>query len=113
MSGVQNTCIIQPQFEINRNTIKRGPEDFLMTRDQIVSKIVEILNNEFEISDPGLDENLTEKYEFDSIDAIALLEHVEDLIRSPLTQEEKKQAMEIRTINQICDYIERMLKKRI
>ncbi len=83
-----------------------------MSRDQVVAKILEILNEEFEISNPGLDDNLTEKYEFDSIDAIALLEHVEDIIRSPLTQEEKKQAMEIRTINQICDYIEQVLKKR-
>ncbi len=83
-----------------------------MTRDQIIAKILEILNEEFEINNPGLDDNLTEKYEFDSIDAIALLEHVEDIIRSPLTQEEKKQAMEIRTINQICDYIEQVSKKR-
>jgi acyl carrier protein len=89
-----------------------GTGGFLMTRDQIISKILDILNEEFEINNPGLDENLTEKYEFDSIDAIALLEHVEDIIRAPLTQEEKKQAMEIRTINQICDYIEQVLKKR-
>jgi hypothetical protein len=41
-----------------------------------------------------------------------LLEYVEDFIASPLTQEEKKQAMEIRTINQICDFIEGVLKKR-
>ena len=83
-----------------------------MTREQIVEKILEILKDEFEIVDPDLDVNLTEKYEFDSIDAIALLEYVEDFIRSPLTQEEKKQAMEIRTINQICDYIEGILKKK-
>ena len=83
-----------------------------MTRDMIVDKIIGILKEEFDIINPELDDNLTEKYEFDSIDAIALLEHVEELIGSPLTQEEKKQAMEIRTINQICDYIEQILKKR-
>jgi acyl carrier protein len=83
-----------------------------MTRKEIVEKILEILEDEFEIENPGLDVNLTEEYEFDSIDAIALLEHVEDFIASPLTQEEKKQAMEIRTINQICDFIEGVLKKR-
>ncbi len=83
-----------------------------MTRDLIVNQILDILKDEFEIINPDLDDNLTEKYEFDSIDAIALLEHIEELIKSPLTQEEKKQAMEIRTINQICDYIEQVLKKR-
>ena len=83
-----------------------------MTRKEIVEKILEILKNEFEIENPDLDINLTEEYEFDSIDAIALLEYVEDFISSPLTQEEKKQAMEIRTINQICDFIEGVLKKR-
>ncbi len=83
-----------------------------MTRKEIVEKILKILEDEFEIENPGLDENLTEEYEFDSIDAIALLEHVVDFIASPLTQEEKKKAMEIRTINQICDFIEGVLKKR-
>jgi acyl carrier protein len=83
-----------------------------MTREEIVDKILVILKDEFEIVDPDLDINLTEEYEFDSIDAIALLEYVEDFIASPLTQEEKKQAMEIRTINQICDFIEDVLKKR-
>jgi acyl carrier protein len=88
------------------------PEDVLMTRDMIVDRILSILKEEFEIIDPDLDENLTDTYEFDSIDAIALLEHVEDMIGAPLTQEEKKQAMELRTINQICDYIERVIKNK-
>jgi len=88
------------------------PEDFLMTREMIVDRILAILQEEFEIINPALDENLTEKYEFDSIDAIALLEYVEDLIGAPLTQEEKKRAMEIRTINQICDYIEKVMKNK-
>ena len=85
---------------------------FLMTREQIIENILTLLKDEFEIVDPDLDDNLTEKYEFDSIDAIALLEHVEDFIKSPLTQAEKKEAMEIRTINQICDFIESILKKK-
>lgn len=83
-----------------------------MTREQIVEKILHILDEEFEIADPDLDANLTEEYEFDSIDAIALLEYVEDFISSPLSQEQKKQAMEIRTINQICDFIVRVLEKK-
>jgi acyl carrier protein len=83
-----------------------------MTRQEIVDKVLELLKDEFEIVNPDLDDNLTEKYEFDSIDAIALLEYVEDFIASPLTQEDKKQAMEIRSINQICNFIEDVLKKR-
>jgi len=84
----------------------------LMTREQIVASIVKLLEEEFEIVNPDLDANLTEKYEFDSIDAIALLEHVEDIIAAPLTQAEKKEAMEIRTINQICDFIDGIMEKK-
>ncbi|MFH0976525.1 MAG: phosphopantetheine-binding protein [Spirochaetota bacterium] len=83
-----------------------------MTRDAIVGEILKIFKEEFEIENPGLDDNLKEKYEFDSIDAIALLEYMENMIGSPLTQEEKKLTLEIRTINQICDYIEAMTNKR-
>lgn len=83
-----------------------------MTRQEIIEKILTILRDEFEIVNPDLDDNLTEKYEFDSIDAIALLEYVEDFIASPLSQEEKKQAMEIRSINQICNFIEDVLKNK-
>ncbi len=83
-----------------------------MTREQIVNKVLQLLKEEFEITDPDLDDNLTEKYEFDSIDAIALLEQIEDFIASPLTQAEKKAAMEIRTINQICDFVADIMKKR-
>jgi len=83
-----------------------------MTRESIIEEILKIFKEEFEIVSPGLDDNLKEKYEFDSIDAIALLEYMEKMIGSPLTQEEKKQTLEIRTLNQICDYIEAMIKKR-
>jgi acyl carrier protein len=83
-----------------------------MTRVSIIAEILKIFKVEFEIINPGLDDNLKDKYEFDSIDAIALLEHMEKMIGSPLTQEEKKQTLDIRTINQICDYIEAMIKKR-
>jgi len=83
-----------------------------MKREQIVKKLLNILRDEFEIDDPDLNANLTEEYEFDSIDAIALLEYVEDFIASPLTQEEKKKAMEIRTINNICDFIMGVMQTR-
>lgn len=83
-----------------------------MSRDSIVNEILTILKDEFEIINPDLNDNLTEKYEFDSIDAIALLEYMEKIIGSELTQEEKKQTLEIRTINHIVDYIEEMINKR-
>jgi acyl carrier protein len=83
-----------------------------MTRDEIIAQILQFFRKEFEIENPGLDDNLREKYGFDSIDAIELLLKIENLLGSELTQEEKKQAMDIRTINQICDYIEAMAKAR-
>ena len=83
-----------------------------MTRDEIKSEIIKIFWQQFEIKDPGLDENLREIYEFDSIDAIDLLMEIEILLGSQLTRSEKKKAMEIRTINQILDYVEMLATTR-
>ena len=83
-----------------------------MTREEIQSKILEIFREEFEIEAPGMDDDLREKYEFDSIDALELLGEIEEFLGSELTQDEKKQAMDIRTINQICDYVELLAKER-
>jgi acyl carrier protein len=77
-----------------------------MNRDEITSEIIKIFREQFEIENPGLDEELRETYEFDSIDAVELLREIEILLGSELTRAEKKQAMEIRTINQVLDYIE-------
>ena len=77
-----------------------------MTREEIEAAVLNILRKEFEIKNPGLDDNLREKHAFDSIDAIELLLKIEEMRGSELTQEEKKRAMDIRTIKQICDYIE-------
>ena len=77
-----------------------------MTRDKIKSEIIRIFSEQFEIENPGLDDDLRDGYEFDSIDAIELLREIEILLGSELTRAEKKNAMEIRTINQILDYIE-------
>jgi len=49
---------------------------------------------------------LRDAHEFDSIDAIELLREIEIMLGSELTQAEKKNAMEIRTINDILDYVE-------
>ncbi len=83
-----------------------------MTRDEIKSEIIRIFRDQFEIENPGLDDNLRDAHEFDSIDAIELLREIEVMLGSELTQAEKKNAMEIRTINDILDYIELMSAAR-
>ena len=83
-----------------------------MTREQITSEILNIFSREFEIEQPGLDNDLRETYEFDSVDAIELLLGIERFLNSELTHDEKKRAMEIRTINQIVDYVERLVRVR-
>ena len=83
-----------------------------MTREEITSEILRIFKSEFEIEDPGLDDDLRETYEFDSVDAIELLLEIEHLLKSELTHEEKQMAMEIRTIRQVIDYVVLMADKR-
>jgi acyl carrier protein len=83
-----------------------------MTRDKIKSEIIRIFSEQFEIDNPGLDDDLRQVHEFDSIDAIELLREIEILLGSELTRAEKKNAMEIRTINQILDYIEGLAQSR-
>jgi acyl carrier protein len=84
----------------------------IMTREELQREILKILSREFEIENPDLDDDLREKYEFDSIDAIELLVEIENLLKTELTLEEKKQSMDIRTINHICDYVEALAKTR-
>ncbi len=84
----------------------------IMTREELQNEILKILSREFEIENPDLDDDLKEKYEFDSIDAIELLVEIERMLHSELTQEEKKQAMNIRTINHVLDYVEALAKAR-
>ena len=83
-----------------------------MTRDEIKSEIIRIFREQFEIENPGLDDDLRDAHEFDSIDAIELLREIEIMLGSELTQAEKKNAMEIRTINHILDYIESLSAAR-
>jgi acyl carrier protein len=83
-----------------------------MTRQEIEIEVKTIFQREFEIENPGMDDDLRETYEFDSIDAIELLLSIENFLGYEITQEEKKQAINIRTINQICDYIEKITQTR-
>ena len=78
-----------------------------MTRDEIRYTILKVFEEEFEIVDPGLDDDLREAHGFDSIDAIELLGEIENMLGYELSQEQKKRAMDnIRTLNQILDYVE-------
>ena len=83
-----------------------------MTKEQITLEILNIFHREFEMENPGLDDDLREAGEFDSVDAIELLLEIEHLLKSELTHEEKQMAMEIRTIQQVIDYVVLMADKR-
>ena len=83
-----------------------------MNREQIQTEIIRIFSEQFEIENPGLDEDLRDAHGFDSIDAIELLGEIETLLKSELTRSEKKDAMGIRTINQTLDYIELLAQTR-
>jgi acyl carrier protein len=83
-----------------------------MTREEIQAEIIAICCREFEMENPDPDDDLREKFGFDSIDGIELLIQIEKMLKTALTQEEKKQSLNIRTINQVCDYIETIMKAR-
>ena len=83
-----------------------------MTREELQQAITAILVQDFEFKDPAPDDHLRDVHGFDSIDAIELLAKIEKLLGFSLTREEKEQAMVIRTINDILDYIEAMQQKR-
>ncbi len=57
-----------------------------MTRDEIISEIIRIFRDQFEIENPGLDDDLRDAHEFDSIDAIELLREIEIMLDSELTK---------------------------
>jgi acyl carrier protein len=95
-----------------RSPCEAQEENNPMTREQILEFLLRIFREEFEIENPGPDDDLREAHGFDSIDAIELLGEIETLLASELTQEEKKSAMDIRTIRQILDFIESLAKAR-
>ena len=83
-----------------------------MTRDVLQEKILDILVRDFEFQNPKLDDNLRDDHGFDSIDAIELLGKIELIFGFSLTREEKERAMEIRTINDILDFLEKIYQGR-
>jgi acyl carrier protein len=82
-----------------------------MNRDDVCSRILTIFTEKFEMN-PAPDDDLREEHEFDSIDAIELLREIEIMLGSTLSQDEKKSAMDIRTVNDIVDYVLRMAAVR-
>jgi len=84
-----------------------------MTKEEITLKILDIFRTEFEMENTGLDDDLRKTGEFDSVDAIELLLEIERFLHIDLTHEEKKLAMEVRTIRQIIDYVELLVKKNV
>lgn len=83
-----------------------------MNRDEFKDKILTILTEDFEFEEPGLDDNLRDEHGFDSIDAIELLGKIEILLGFSFTREEKEKAMEIRTINDILNYVDAIQQSR-
>jgi acyl carrier protein len=83
-----------------------------MTREELLSEITAICKRQFEIENPDPDDDLRDTFGFDSIDGIELLIQIEKMLQTELTQKEKKQSLNIRTINQVCDYIESIMKAR-
>jgi len=84
----------------------------MLTRDQLKGHILTILAEDFEFKDLKLDDNLRDVHGFDSIDAIELLAKIEKVLGFSLTRAEKEAAMEIRTINDILDYLEKIQNGR-
>ena len=83
-----------------------------LEREYILKELDRIFYEKFEIKNPGAADDLREEHEFDSIDAIELLVEIERILGFPLSQEQKKMAMDVRTIDQICDYIQKMESAR-
>lgn len=83
-----------------------------MDRVALQKKILTILTEDFEFVQPGLNDNLRDDHGFDSIDAIELLGKIEILLGFTISREQKEQAMGIRTVNDILDFIETVKSSR-
>ncbi|MCF8025106.1 MAG: acyl carrier protein [Desulfobacteraceae bacterium] len=84
-----------------------------MTREELQTEICSIFRRQFDIHDPGPDDDLQDMHGFDSIDAIELLIELEKVLDVSLSQETKKDAMlHIRTVNQICDYVQELMPRQ-
>lgn len=78
-----------------------------MTRDDAYKKLQEILFDNFEIAREKItaDANLYTDLELDSIDAVDLVIHVQELIGKKISAEEFKAA---RTVNDVLNVVEKL-----
>lgn len=78
-----------------------------MTRDEAFQKLQQILADNFEISPEKitLDANIYSDLELDSIDAVDLVIHVQELIGRKISADEFKAA---RTVNDVLDVVEKL-----
>jgi acyl carrier protein len=83
-----------------------------MTRNEIHARLLTVLRERFEIVDPGLNDDLREQHGFDSIDAVQLLTVVEGMLEIRLSQQEKKAALELRTLGDVCDWVQKLAADR-
>lgn len=83
-----------------------------MDREEIQTTIIDFIEENFEMSDVGLDDDLNAVHGFDSIDAIELLREIETLMKNKLTRDEEEAAMTIRTVNEIVGFIEKAMADR-
>lgn len=79
------------------------------SREQIQEELKNILVNDFEIAESKIipEANLFEDLDFDSIDAVDLAVRLQDYTKQKISPDNFKQ---IRTINDVADAIENLLK---
>lgn len=82
----------------------------LTSRDQIQSKLVEILAEMFELDPAEIreDSQLYDELDIDSIDAVDLIVRLKELTGKKVEPEEFK---EIRTVSDVVDAIEALVKE--
>lgn len=82
-----------------------------MTREEIYQQLQSILFENFELEKDRitLEANLYEDLDLDSIDAVDLVIHVQDLIGSKIGPDEFKAA---RTVNDVIDVVSGLLANR-
>jgi acyl carrier protein len=83
-----------------------------MTREQIEEILLKVLRERFHIENPDRHAVLSDAYDLDSIDALEMLTDLEDTHGIVLTQTQKKELFEHRTVDAIVGCIDRALHER-
>ena len=79
-----------------------------MPRSEIVARVNQTLQDEFEISEEKItaDKRLREDLDLDSLDAVDMIAALEQGLRIQIDEE---QAKKVRTVGELYDFVERML----